>query len=100
MDNTDMVGLDRILEDKVTLDDEILITVGKAHSKGILEFDKEPNQISLLKSGKWVNVKMIPSEMPSQERQRFFMQYLSSDDGKLLYEDLKREVEVNPKKKQ
>lgn len=93
MDETDEAGLDRLLEDITSNDDKIKILIGKAVNKGVLSFSQNNNQVSLNKSGKWVDVKMISSETPAAERERLFAEYLSSKDGELLLADITKMVE-------
>lgn len=92
LDQADEDGLDLILKDETNADEEITILISRAIAKGIISFNAIPNQVAKKISGNWVSVKNIPNEYPAPERERHFKEFVLSDAGKLLLEDLKREV--------
>lgn len=92
LDQADEAGLDAILKDEINADEETTILISRAIAKGIISFNSIPNQVAKKISGNWVAVKNIPDEYPAPERERHFKEFVLSDAGKLLLEDLKREV--------
>lgn len=93
LDNAEEPELDKFLSDSVSKDEEITILIGRAVNSGVLSFDEKLNQVSLKKNNAWVDVKLISSEHSPAERKRYFAEFLSSPDGQLLYEDLKKTTE-------
>lgn len=99
IDDADEIGLDKLLDDSMTQDEALVILVGKAVAADLISFDQSPNQVSLKKNNNWVDVKMISSNLPAPERQRVFVEFLASPDGKYLADDLKIKIEGDKKKK-
>lgn len=99
VDDADEEALDKLLDDSMTQDEELVILVGKAVSKGIISFDESPNQVSYKKNNAWSNVKMISSNLQPGERQRVFVEFLASPEGKYLAEDLSQILDGEPKGK-
>lgn len=93
LDEADERGIEEILREKINLDEEISILIGKAIKKDILSFDKAENNISKKVKDKWVNVREISSEYPLDERKRYFSEFLVSDAGATLLAELKSDVE-------
>lgn len=100
LDDADEAMLDKIINDSMTKDEEIIILVGRAAAAGIISFDDLPNQVALKKGSTWIPVKMISSDLPASERQRFFVEFLSTNDGKLLQDDLKKQLSGKASKKE
>lgn len=93
-----MEGL--LKEDKdVTLDEKVTVLIGSAISLEILSFDKKPNNVSMKKGDKWVAVKEISDGYAPEERKRYFAEFLTASDGKLLYKDIEKAVEKAQKEK-
>lgn len=92
LDDADDAMLDKLLADTKTKDDEVKILIGRAMAKGIISLTANPNQVSLKKGNGWVDVRMISSETPKEERTRLFAEYLLSKDGAALHDDIKNEV--------
>lgn len=90
VDSADEIGLDKFLDESMTQDEALIILAGKAVAADLISFDQSPNQVSLKKNGKWVNVKMISSSLEPSERQRVFVEFLASPDGKYLADDLNK----------
>lgn len=88
VDDADEIALDKLLDDSMTQDEQLIILVGKAVAAGYISFDENPNQVSLKKNNTWVNVKMISSALEPAERQRVFVEFMASPDGKYLADDL------------
>lgn len=89
VDDADEAMLDKLLDDTMTQDEALVILVGKAVNADIISFDKSQNQVSLKKNNSWVDVKMISSNIEPSERQRLFVEFIASPDGKYIAEDLK-----------
>ena len=92
LDSADDAMLDALLKDELNLDEEVTVLIGKAINLGILSFDKVPNQVVKIKGENVVKLKEISSEYLPEERKRYFSEFLTSADGKLLVEDLKKEI--------
>lgn len=93
MDDAESDGLYKLLEDVTTADEQIVILVGKAVAKGILAFDHTPNQVSTKVNGEWKAIKMISSSLAPTERQRLFAEFLASPEGRVLLDDVTKQVE-------
>lgn len=99
MDSSDE-ALDEILKEETTIDEEVQILVGRLVSEGKLSFDAVKGQVAKKKNDGWINLKAIGDEYEPIERQRYFIEFLTSEAGKLLLEDLKKEAgEVKADKK-
>lgn len=91
MDSSDE-ALDEILKDEINLDEETQILVGRLVSKGVLSFDAVPGQVAKKKGNEWINLKAISNDYSIVERERYFIEFLTSEAGKLLLNDLKKEA--------
>jgi hypothetical protein len=96
LDDADDKLLDEILkEDKdVNQDEKIEILIGKAMGLGILDFEKEKDQVCRIAGNKVIKVKQIPSEYSPEERRRYFSQFLTSPDGELAKKDIEKAVKA------
>lgn len=90
MDSSDE-ALDEILKEEINIDEETQILVGRLVSKGILSFDAVAGQVAKKKGNEWINLKAIGNEYSLVERERYFIEFLTSEAGKLLLNDLKKE---------
>lgn len=91
MDTADE-AVDEILKDEITIDEQVQILVGRLVSEGKLSFDAVPGQVAKKKGDGWINLKAIGNDYTPLERQRYFMEFLTSEAGKLLLNDLKKEA--------
>lgn len=91
MDSSDD-AVSEILKTDTNLDDEVLILIGRLVSEGKLSFDAVEGQVAKKKNNDWIPVKAIGSEHTPLERQRYFSEFLTSQGGRLLLDDLKNEV--------
>lgn len=98
MDSSDE-ALDEILKEDTTIDEEVQILIGRLVSEGKLSFDAVPGQVAKKKNDGWINLKAIGNDYEPLERQRYFIEYITSEAGKLILDDLKKEAENNPAKK-
>lgn len=95
LDNTDDSGVKRIINfiPNETIDKEARLMVGRLINSGFLSFDELPNAIA--KKGKandWVKVREISAtDYTPDQRVDFFVTFLTSKDGKALYDELKTE---------
>lgn len=85
--------LDALLKDEINADEKVIILISRAISEKIISFDAVENQVSKKKGDGWVSVKNISSDYSPEERERYFAEFLTSEDGKLLRSDLEKEVE-------
>lgn len=84
--------LDALLKDEVSVDEKVTILIGRAVNEEIISFEAMPHQVAKKKGNKWAAVKEISSTYPLEERKRYFAEFLTSPDGKLLLADLEKEV--------
>lgn len=99
LDITDEAGMDHLIRKDHTSDEEATIVVANAIAEGILSFDKVPGQAVKVKGKNTLNLKEVPADFSSHDQQRYFVEFLLTDAGKLVYEDLKKEVGSKPEKK-
>lgn len=95
-ENEDAVS--EIMKGDITKDDEVKILIGRALSMGVLSFDINSGQVSKKKGTAWIDVKAISGELELNERVRQFSQFLTSDSGKLLREDIEADLGVSKAK--
>ena len=98
IDDADETMLNALLKDKLNVDEKVTVLLGKAIKHGIISFDKVPDQIAMTVGGATRNVKEISSEYSFEERKRYFSEFLTISDGKLLLDDIQKEVDKKEKK--
>lgn len=86
-------AIDKVLSKKVTVDDEATILIGRAIQTGVIAFDVVPDQVAKKVGDKWEAVKEVNSEFSLEQRKQYFLEFITSDSGKLLYDDIKKGVE-------
>lgn len=94
MDESDEEGIEEVLRDGKTLEDEITILIGKALQKQVISFE-EPgmeNFVVKKKNGNVFPLKEISATISTAERRRLFSEFLASPDGGLTLEDLRKSV--------
>jgi hypothetical protein len=99
LDITDEAGMDALIRKEHTTDEEATIVVVNAINAGLISFDKVPGKVVKVKGKNTVDLKEVPPEYNSHDQQRYFVEFLLSNAGKLVYEDLKKEVATEPEKK-
>jgi hypothetical protein len=99
LDITDETGMDALIRKDHTTDEEATIVVSKAIERELISFDKVPGQVVKVKGNNTVTLKEVPKDFNAHDQQRYFIEYLISDAGKLVYQDLKNEVSAEPQKK-
>lgn len=88
-------GMAEIMKEDTNLDEETKILIGRLIAAKVLSFDAVEGQVAKKdKDGKWINLKAISSEYTLAERQRYFMEFITAADGKLLLQDLQNELDV------
>jgi hypothetical protein len=85
-------AVDDILSETETVDDEITVLVGKLLTNGIISFDQTPGKVSKKKGSGWIDVKSISNEYTPIERKRMFAEFLATDSGRPLLDELKGEL--------
>lgn len=98
IDDADDAMLDKLMSDEVSVDEKVTILIGKAIHEKVLSFEAIRNQVAKKKGKDWIPVKEISSSYNQEERKRYFAEFLTSSDGKLLLADLEKEVGANEKK--
>lgn len=98
LDEADEPMLDTLLKEDVNLDEKTTVLIGKAIGLGIISFDKVPNQVVKVKGQKVTPLKEISSEYTPEERKRYFSEFLTSNDGKLLLQDIEKDIAAAEKK--
>lgn len=101
LDEADDKGVEEVLRDGKTLQDEITILIGKALQKELLSFEESgmENFVVKKKAGKIIPLKEISATLGIQERKRLFADFLASNDGILHLDDLRKEVGSTEEKK-
>ena len=102
VDDAEEAGLDAVLRDDkdINIDDKTTILIGKLVNAEMLSFDKLDGKISKKdKNGKWIEIREMSSEYPLNERVRLFSDFLNTDDGKALKNDLEKDLKSLDKKK-
>lgn len=92
LDESDEAMLEKLLEGDMNVDEKTTVLIGKAIGLEIISFDRVEDQVVKISGSKVVNLKEISSEYTPEERKRYFSEFLTSNDGKLLMQDLEKEV--------
>lgn len=102
MDECDEAGIEDILRDGVTLEDEIKILINKAVAKDFLSFNEDgmKNFVVKKQAGRVIPLKEISGNLSETERRRLFSEFLASNDGTLHLGDLRKMVNVEEPKKE
>ncbi len=98
IDDADEVMLNALLKEKLNVDEKVTVLLGKAINMKIISFDKVPDQITMTIGTNTRNIKEISSEYSFEERKRYFSEFLTIADGKLLLDDIQKEVDKREKK--
>lgn len=75
-----------------TVDEKTTILIGSLINAKLLSFNEVEGAISKFSNGKWVTVREISTEYPTEERQRLFNNFLNSNEGKPLKQDLEKDL--------
>ncbi len=75
-----------------TVDEKTTVLIGSLINAKLLSFNEIEGAISKFSNGKWVTVREISTEYPTEERQRLFNNFLNSNEGKPLKQDLEKDL--------
>lgn len=94
LDSADESGVDALLKEDVTIDEKNSILIGKLLNANMLSFDAiEGKIVKKKKDGKrWIEVKDMPASALPHEKIRLFSEYLNSNEGSLLKDDLEKDA--------
>ena len=94
LDDADDEMLDNLLRDEINLDEEVSILVGKAIKHKTLSFDDVKDQVvRITPDGRKLKVKEISSDYDFEVRQQYFVEFLTSPQGRLLLGDIQADVD-------
>ena len=103
LDNAEDAGIDAILKDdsNLNVDEKTSVLIGNLLNAGVLSFDAVDGKISKKDAdGKWIEIRDMASTYSLDERKRLFSDFLNTEDGKALKNDLEKDLEeVNTSKK-
>ena len=102
IDDAEEEGLDAVLQkdSEINIDDQTTVLIGKLINQGVLSFDAVEGKISKKdKDDKWITVRDMSSEYSMDERKRLFSDFLNSNAGKNLKDDLEKDLILEEKKK-
>lgn len=97
LDASEEDGLNAILLDENSLEDKTKIIVGKLLAAKIISFD-QGDEISKKSNGQWVKLMDMPKDIEKPEKERLFINFLNSKDGKVHLIDLQNEGKKIDKK--
>lgn len=95
IDDAEDAGLNAVLQkdSEINIDDKTTILIGKLLNQGTLSFDAIEGKISKKdKDDKWVTIRDMSAEYSVEERKRLFSDFLNSPAGKLLKDDLEKDL--------
>lgn len=93
IDEAEDGGLNAVLADDINVDEKTTVLIGKLINQGTLSFDAVDGKISKLdKDGKWVVIREMSSTYSLTERKRMFSDFLNTNDGKALKDDLRNDI--------
>lgn len=91
VDATNEEGLNAVLKEDTTADEEAKMLIGNLLNNKVLEFDLTEGKVFKNKGGKKVELKSITAET-YEEMQRLFSEFLNTDGGKALKSDLEKDA--------
>lgn len=101
LDDSEEEGVDAILKEneELNVDEKTTVLIGKLLNADILSFSATEGKISKKdKSGKWIEVRDMSNDYSMDEKKRLFSDFLNSDAGKNLKEDLENDFKGLDKK--
>lgn len=99
LDDSGMEGVEEILKEKLSVDDEASLLVAKAVSLKVISFEHDPAKVVKIGKGdKVIDLKDVPADMADADKQQYFIEFLLSDAGATIYKDLKKQVAEAEKK--
>lgn len=101
LDDSEEEGVDAILKEneELNVDEKTTVLIGKLLNADLLSFSATEGKISKKdKSGKWIEVRDMSNDYSMDEKKRLFSDFLNSDAGKNLKEDLENDLKGLDKK--
>lgn len=95
IDDGTEAAVDAVLKDEkeFTVDESTTILLGKLINAEKLSFLAVPNAIvKKNKAGDWIQVKEVSDQLSLEEKKRLFSDFLNSNAGKLLKDDLEKDL--------
>lgn len=95
VDDAEEAGLKAVLKkgDDVNIDEATKILIGELINADLLSFDQAEGKISKKdKTGKWIDIRDMAATYSQEERLRLFSDFLNTEDGKLLKNDLEKDL--------
>lgn len=93
LDAAEIEGINAILQEEETVIDKTTIIVARLLAAGVISFTEGENQISRKGKGDaWVKMMDMQSDIEPSEKERLFVDFLNSEEGKVYLADLKKEV--------
>lgn len=99
VDDADETMLNALLKEKLNVDEKVTILLGKAINYGIISFEKVEDHITMTIGTNTRNIKEISSSYSFDERKRYFSEFLTVPEGKLLLDDIQKEIDIKENKK-
>lgn len=97
IDDAEEAGLKAVLakEDEINIDVKTSVLIGKLINNDMLSFDAVEGKISKKdRDGKWITIRDMSSEYALEERERLFSDFLNTEDGKTLKNDLEKDLSL------
>ncbi len=103
VDFIDDLKIDQLKEflekaDTEDLSDKVTVLIGNAIQAGLISFDKIPNQVTKTKGNKDQRLMTLSNEHSEEQRLVMFAEFLVSENGKALFEDLQSDLKTLKKK--
>ena len=95
VDDAEEGGLNAVLkdDDDATVDEKTTVLIGKLINAERLSFDAVEGKISKKDNdNKWITIRDMSAEYSMDERKRLFSDFLNTDDGKALKNDLQNDL--------
>lgn len=93
LDQANEVALDDLLKDDSNIDEQVEVLIGMALKHNIISFDLVENHVvRVAEDGRFIPLKQISSSQDKEERKRYFSEFLTSPDGRLVLDDIKKRV--------
>lgn len=98
LDASEEAGLKAILQEEDTEEDTTTILVGKLLAANLLSFETEGEVKKKSSNGKFVKIADSAPGLDAEEKQRMFVDFLNSEDGKAHLTDLQNTLKKIDKK--
>ena len=91
--NESDAAVQEIIDENVTIDQEIKILLGKLMNAKKISFDAIEGQVAKKKNEDWIPLKSIGLDYSVDEKERIFSEFLSTPSGLTILADLKNEAD-------